>query len=67
MISKIGADTEFVEIKGMIRYLVQHKMISSREGALVIQAASCAYNGMEPKDRVNMLKTLFVTLAEFSR
>ena len=67
MISKIDADTEFIEIKGMVRYLIQHQMINSREGALVIQSANCAYDGMETKDRVNMLKTLFITLAEFSR
>lgn len=67
MISKIDADTELMEIKGMVRYLIQHQMINSREGALVIQAANCAYDGMDTKDRVNMLKTLFITLAEFSR
>ncbi len=66
MVSKIDADTDFTEIKAMVRYLIQHQMISSREGGLVIQAANCAFAGMQDNERVKMLKSLFITLAEFS-
>ena len=66
MLEQINADTEFADIKSMVRYLIKHQMISSREGALVLQAANSAYLGMAAPERVNMLKSLFVTLAEFS-
>ncbi|MCI6870376.1 MAG: CtsR family transcriptional regulator [Selenomonadales bacterium] len=66
MLDQINADTEFADIKSMVRYLIKHQMISSREGALVLQAANSAYLGMAAPERVNMLKALFVTLAEFS-
>ena len=66
MLEQINADTEFADIKSMVRYLIKHQMISSREGALVLQAANSAYLGMAAPERVNMLKALFVTLAEFS-
>ncbi|MBP3230873.1 CtsR family transcriptional regulator [Anaerovibrio sp.] len=66
MVDKIDTDTDFEEIKAMVRYLIQHQLISSREGGLVIQAANCAFNGMKEADRVKMLKALFITLAEFS-
>lgn len=66
MLGQIDEDTDFVEVKAMVRYLIQHQMISSREGALVLQAAKGAYESMENTDRVKLLKSLFVTLAEFS-
>lgn len=66
MLDKIDGDTEFVEIKAMVRYLIQQQMISAREGALVIQTANCAYETMDTADRVKLLKSLFITLAEFS-
>lgn len=66
MLDQINTDTEFADIKSMVRYLIKHQMISSREGALVLQAANSAYLGMAAPERVNMLKALFVTLAEFS-
>ena len=66
MVDKIDDDTDFVEIKAMVRYLIQHQMISSREGAIVMQAASSAYANMPTEPRVKLLRSMFVTLAEFS-
>ena len=66
MLDKIDEDTDFVEIKAMFRYLLQHQLISSREGALLMQSAVTAYEKMAPADRVKFLRLLFVTLAEFS-
>lgn len=66
MLEKVHEDTPFEEIKSMVRYLIQHQMVSSREGAVILQAANSAYMGMEPAERTNMLKSIFVTLAQFS-
>lgn len=66
MLDKIDNDMEFVEIKAMVRYLLQHQLISSREASLVMQAAASAYENMEVPARVKLLRSIFVTLAEFA-
>ena len=66
MLDKIGEETEFVEIKAMLHYLIQHEMINTRECSLVLQSAKAAYEKMQPEDRTKLLKSLFKTLAEFS-
>lgn len=66
MLDKINEETSFEEIQSMVRYLIQHKMITTREGALILQSVSCAYEGMDVENRVKLLKTIFVTLLHFS-
>lgn len=66
MLEKIKEDTEFEEVKQMIRYLIQHQMITPREGSVILQAANSAYMCMKPADRVNMLRSIFITLSQFS-
>ena len=50
----------------MVRYLLQHQMISNREAALFMQVVTAAYNKMEPADRVHLIKSLLITLENFS-
>ena len=67
MLDKIDAGTEFVEVKAMLQYLIQHQMISTREGSLLLlQTAKSAYENMPPEPRVKLVKSLFTTLAELS-
>lgn len=66
MLDKINEETSFEEIQSMVRYLIQHKMITTREGALILQSVSCSYEGMDVENRVKLLKTIFVTLLHFS-
>ena len=66
MLDAIDENTEYDEIQSMIRYLIQSKLISTREGAIILQTVRCAYDDMEPEKRVNMLKTIFVTLIHFA-
>lgn len=66
MLEKIKEDTEFEEIKQMIRYLIQHQMITPREGSVILQSANSAYMCMTPSDRANMLRAIFITLSQFS-
>ena len=66
MIEKIHADTEYGEIQAMVRYLLQHQFITSREAALMMQVVTTAYEKMEETDRVQLLRSLFMTMAKFS-
>lgn len=66
MLEKIDKDTEFVEIKAMLHYLIQHEMISTRECTLLLQTAKSAYENMPPEPRTKLLRSLFSTLAQFS-
>lgn len=66
MISKIDYDTKEVMVQSMIRYLLKHQMITSREAAIMIQVVSVAYTTMAPADRVKMIKSLIMMLEQFS-
>ena len=68
MLEKITPDTEFAEVQSMVRYLLQHQMITSREAALIMQVVSSAYNSptMPSDERSRLIKTMLLTMANFS-
>lgn len=68
MLEKITDKTTFPEIQAMIRYLLQHQMITNREAALIIQVISSAYKSETMKDdeRVKLIKSILLTLENFS-
>jgi transcriptional regulator CtsR len=66
MQDKINDDTEFPVIQSMARYLLQHKLITNREAALLMQSVTAAYQSMEVPDRTNFLHALFATLERFT-
>lgn len=66
MIEKMDGDTEYAEVQSMVRYLLQHQFIASREAALMMQVITTAYDKLEPKDRVRLIRALLLTLENFS-
>lgn len=66
LLNKIHDDTTFDEVKLMVRYLAQHQFIENREAALVMQLATFAYARLEKGERVNLIRSIFLTLANFS-
>jgi len=66
MLGKIHEETKFVEVQSMVRYLLQHQFISTREAALMMQVITNAYEKMDVKDRVHIIKAMFMTLENFS-
>ncbi len=64
----INDKTEFAEVQSMVRYLLQHQMITNREAALMMQVISTAYQSetMPAEERVRLLKAMFLTLENFS-
>ncbi len=65
---KINEDTELGEVQAMVRYLVQHRMITNREAALMMQMAVGLYqsDGIPPKERVRILHSMLITLENYS-
>ena len=66
MLGKVNEDTPYPVVQSMVRYLLQHQLISNREAALVMQAVTGAYATMAPADRVHLIKALLLTLENFS-
>lgn len=66
MLSKLDVDTEAAEVESMVRYLLQNEMITSREAALMIQVVKVAYTTMQPLERLQMVKSMFLMLEQFS-
>lgn len=66
LLNKIHEETTFDEIKDMVRYLAQHQLINYREAALIMQFATFAYDEVEAEERTNLLRSIFLTVANFS-
>ncbi|MBQ7478468.1 MAG: CtsR family transcriptional regulator [Selenomonadaceae bacterium] len=68
MLGKINEKTEFPEVQSMVRYLLQHQMITNREAALMMQVISAAYQSetMPVQERVRLLKAMLLTMENFS-
>ena len=62
MLEKLEDDPEYETVQSMVRYLLQHQMISKREAALVMASVTSAYEAMDTDERVHLIKSLFLTL-----
>ena len=67
MLSKIDEDTDMETVQSMVRYLAQHSMVETREAALLMQMVTGLFHSktLAPKERVQMLKTMILTLENF--
>ncbi len=66
MLEKLTEESEPELVQSMVRYLVQHQMITTREAALVMQSVTTAYKKLKPKERLKFIRSLFLTLEKFS-
>ncbi len=68
MLGKIDTDTPLVTVQSMVHYLLQHELVTTREAALVMQFVTGLYESptLADEERVHLLKSLFMTLANFS-
>ena len=66
ILDKIDETTEIQEVQSMVRYLLQHQLIQSREAALIMQVATTAYEKLLPEDRVQLIQSVFLTLENFT-
>jgi len=67
MLSKIDEETDMETMQSMVRYLVQHGMVETREAALLMQMVTGLFHSetLAAKERVQMLKTMILTLEKF--
>ncbi len=67
MLSKIDENTDMETVQSMVRYLTQHGMVETREAALLMQMVTGLFHSetLAAKERVQMLKTMILTLENF--
>ena len=67
MLSKIDEETDMETMQSMVRYLVQNGMVETREAALLMQMVTGLFHSetLAAKERVQMLKTMILTLEKF--
>ena len=67
MLSKLNEDTDMETVQSMVRYLAQHGMVETREAALLMQMVTGLFHSetLAAKERVQMLKTMILTLEKF--
>ncbi len=65
MLEKLEDDPQYETVQSMVRYLLQHQMISKREAALVMASVTASYEAMDPENRIHLLKSLFLTLDHY--
>jgi transcriptional regulator CtsR len=68
MLEKIDGDTTYGEAQDMVKYLLQHEMITNREAALCMQVVTSLFESqtMDLQEKVQLLKSMLMTLANFS-
>ena len=68
MLSKIDENTDMGTVQSMVRYLVQHGMVETREAALLMQMVTGRFHSetLAAEERVQMLKTMILTLENFT-
>ena len=66
MLEELTEDSKPEIVQSMVRYLVQHEIISTREAALVMQSVTMAYKKLKPKERLAFIRSLLMTLEKFS-
>ncbi|TCS77507.1 CtsR family transcriptional regulator [Pectinatus cerevisiiphilus] len=66
LINKINNETTVKDLHNMIDYMLKHNLIKNREAALIYQSFNNIYNKISASDRANFLRSLFITLADFT-
>jgi len=67
MLSKIDENTDMGTVQSIVRYLVQHGMVETREAALLMQMVTGLFHSetLAAEERVEMLRTMILTLENF--
>lgn len=68
MIHKIQEETQLPEVQSMVQYLLQNRLITRREAALMIQVITGLFQSqtMEAEERVRILRSMLMALEKFS-
>lgn len=63
---QINEAASFEEIKEVVRYLATNSLINGREAALIMQVAAFMFQKAKPQERAELLRSMFLTLADFT-
>ena len=66
ILAKIDEDITLDEVNNIIHYLFKRELIQKREAALLLQTLSTVFDKLDAKERVSFIKSLIMTLANFS-
>ncbi len=71
MIEEIDEETAFEEVKAMLEFLLQNKLITRREAELAAQMSVNLYKSeaakkLSAEERVRLIRSIFVTFAEIT-
>ena len=71
ILDSINEDTPFADVEDMINFLLENKIITRREAALVAQMSANLYQSEMAKqiastERARLIRSLFVTLAKIT-
>ena len=71
MINDIDEETPFDDVKSMLEFLLQNKLITRREAELAAQMAFSLYKSEEaeqiaPEERANLVRSIFATFAKIT-
>ena len=71
MLEQIDAKTPFAQVKSMIDFLLENKLITRREAELIAQMSANLYKSeaaskLEAAERARLIRSIFVTLAKIT-
>ena len=71
ILDQINEETPFAEVKSMIEFLLENKLITRREAELVAQMSANLYKSetarkIEATERARLIRSIFVTLAKIT-
>ena len=70
MISEIDSKTQFKEIKSMLDFLIERRLVTRREAEIIAQTAYSLYGSevegkISADERAKIIRAMFVTLSRF--
>ena len=68
MLEQLNETATLADVQSMVRYLLQHQLITNREAALIMQVVNLAFQSgtMPDSERVQFIKTMLMTLSNFT-
>ncbi|MEG6587030.1 CtsR family transcriptional regulator [Dendrosporobacter sp. 1207_IL3150] len=64
--NQIDNDTSLEDITEVVRHLVANSLISGREASLIMQISVFMFKKAAPQERVGLLRSVFLNLADFT-
>jgi len=71
MINDLDEDSTFAEVKSMLSFLLENKLITRREAELIAQISANLYQSeaakkIDSKERTRLIRSIFATLAKIT-